>query len=198
MTGSHIGVDFSEKLSGNTAVAMEEDGQLRVWQCERKADADAWLLKLIREKRPKAVFIDAPLTLPKVYTDQAAASPEADFFFRKADREVQAMSPMFLGGMTARAMKLRTQLAAEGVAVLETYPSQACRFLLPQLSGYKKGLEGIDAYAHALQEVSHVKLQQMPTNWHQVDAILCWLSGKRHLNGKSVLYGDATEGRIIV
>lgn len=196
-TLQHMGVDYGSKLAGTTAVAMVVEGQIQVWQSMKGQDADKWLLERIMELQPKVVFIDAPLTLPKVYT-QTAHSPTSDYFYRQGDRELQAMSPMFIGGLTARAMKLRAQLAETGVAVLETYPSALAKLLLPQLPGYKKSLAALPDYAEALQSSLKYRLKEKPQNWHQFDALLAWYSGYRHQVGQSVLYGDAREGRIIV
>ncbi|WP_158607156.1 DUF429 domain-containing protein [Pontibacter oryzae] len=124
-----MGIDYGSKLAGTTAVAMVKDNQLHLWQSQKGQDADTWLLELIRELMPKVIYIDAPLTLPSAYY-QTPQNPDADFFYRQADREVRAMSPMFIGGLTARAMKLRLKLAHEGIAMLETYPSQAAKVLL--------------------------------------------------------------------
>lgn len=197
MEDNHLGVDFGSKLAGTTAAAMVQQGELHVWQCEKGNDADQWLQELVRQLKPNVVYIDAPLTLPKVY-GFAAQSPAADFFYRQADREVQAMSPMFLGGLTARAMRLRAQLANQGIAMLETYPAEASRLLLPQLQGYKKDPAALPDYTAALQRILKYNLHALPRNWHQVDAILCWLSGHRHQQQQSILYGDPYEGRIIV
>lgn len=194
---NHIGVDYGSKLAGTTAAATLQDGELHVWQSSRGQDADEWLLRLLLERKPATVYLDAPLTLPKVYTQDAYTS-DADFFYRQADREVQAMSPMFIGGLTARAIKLRTQLAAKGIAVLETYPSQTNKLLLPHMQGYKKDPAALPAYAEALQGLIDFTITTPPQNWHQIDALLCWISGYRHHNKKALLYGDAREGRIIV
>ncbi len=192
-----MGVDYGSKLAGTTAAAMVHNGQIELWQSARGQDADDFLLKLILEKRPATVFIDAPLTLPKVYS-QLPYSSGSDFFYRTCDREVQAMSPMFIGGLTARAIKLRTTLAEHGIAVLETYPTQLARILLPDEKSYKKDLATLPVIAQLLQDQMNYAFAQTPTDWHQFDALLAWLSGFRHLSGKAILYGDAHEGRIIV
>lgn len=192
-----MGVDYGAKLAGTTAAAMPAKGQLRVWQCPEGLDADRWLSDLIQEQQAKVIYIDAPLTLPKVYV-QTAHTANPDYFYRLADRDLQAMSPMFIGGLTARAIRLRAQLAERGVAALETYPAALVRLLLPELQGYKKGPAMLPVYAEALQGVLPYKLQGQLQNWHQLDAVLAWLSGYRHEAGQSVLYGDAREGRIIV
>lgn len=193
----HMGVDYGSKQAGTTAVAMLVKGQLQVWQSTKGQDADNWLSELTHELQPKVIYIDAPLTLPKVYT-QGTHSPTSDYFYRQADRELQAMSPMFIGGLTARAFKLRVQLAERGIGVIETYPSALARLILPQLSDYKKGPEALPAFAKALQDQLNFELKALPENWHQLDALLAWYSGYRHQEGQSVLYGDANEGRIII
>jgi uncharacterized protein len=197
MADHHLGVDYGSKLAGTTTAAMVQQGKLQVWQSEKGKDADEWLRDLVLRLKPQVVYIDAPLTLPKVYSMEAY-TPDSDFFYRQADREVQAMSPMFIGGLTARAIRLRTQLAASGIALLETYPAEAVQLLLPQLQGYKKDPAALPAYAEMLQGLLPYNFQQPLQNWHQLDAILAWLSGYRHSHGKSILYGDAREGRIIV
>jgi predicted nuclease with RNAse H fold len=196
-TLQHMGVDYGAKEAGTTAAAMLVQGQLLVWQCTTGQDADRWLMELVQEVRPKVIYIDAPLTLPKVYV-QGIHSSSSDYFYRQADREVQAMSPMFIGGLTARAIKLRAQLAEQGVAVLETYPSALVKKVLPQLHGYKNDQNALSGYTEALLRLLPFKLQEMPQNWHQFDALLAWFSGYRHQQGQSVLYGEAQEGRIIV
>ncbi|MBF9254991.1 DUF429 domain-containing protein [Pontibacter sp. 172403-2] len=193
----HMGIDYGAKLAGTTAAAMVVEQQLQVWQIEQGQDADAFILNIVKQLKPAIIFIDAPLTLPVVY-GQAPATPAADFFYRAADREVQAMSPMFIGGLTARAIKLRTQLAAQGTAMLETYPAQLVRLLLPQLNGYKKNAAALPSFADALQQMLPYTLKQPPKNWHQLECLLAWYSGYRHLQGQAQLYGDAAEGRIIV
>jgi len=197
MEDKHLGVDFGAKLSGTTAAAMVQHGELCIWQSEKGQDADAWLLELALRLKPNILYLDAPLTLPKVYTMEPP-TPASDFFYRQADRDVQAMSPMFLGGLTARAIRLRTLLATHGIGVLETYPAEANRLLLPQLQGYKRDPSALPKYAEALQGLLKYTLHTPLQNWHQVDAILCWKSGFRHSIYQAILYGDTTEGRIIV
>ena len=192
-----MGVDFGAKQAGTTAAAMEIQGQLQVWQSPEGMDADSWLKELIQAQQAKVVYLDGPLTLPMVY-GQPVSTTQADYFYRQADRELQAMSPMFIGGLTARAIKLRAELAEKGVALLETYPAALVRLLLPNLIGYKKSPAKIPEYAEALQGQLPIEWQGPPQNWHQFDAVLAWLSGYRHATGQSALYGDAREGRIIV
>ncbi|MCC9137768.1 hypothetical protein ACFSKU_02330 [Pontibacter silvestris] len=193
----HMGLDYGSQLAGTTAAAMLVEGQVQIWQSKKGQNADDWLLNLVQEVKPKLIYIDAPLTLPAVYS-QTPLTVKADFFYRVCDREVKAMSPMIIGGLTARAIKLRTQLATAGVATLETYPTQLKHLLFPHLENYKKDLKYLTEFTEALEGMINFKINIPPANWHQLDAMLAWYSGCRHLQKQSVLYGDATEGRIIV
>jgi len=178
-------------------VAGLVQGRLQVWQSAKGQEADRWLLALLQEQQAMVIYIDAPLTLPKAY-HQTPHTATSDFFYRQADRELQAMSPMFIGGLTARAIKLRAQLAERGVAALETYPAALAKMFFPQLQGYKKSLATLPVFTEALQGHLPFQLESQPQNWHQFDALLAWFSGHRHHNGQSVLYGEAREGRIII
>ena len=104
-----FGVDYGSKMAGTTVVAVARERQIDLLQSGRKQDADAWLLETAVAQQPDHIFLDAPLSLPGVYRHLPGRS---DYFYREADRELQAMSPMFLGGLTARAMQLHERLRA--------------------------------------------------------------------------------------
>ncbi|MBC5992136.1 DUF429 domain-containing protein [Pontibacter cellulosilyticus] len=192
-----VGVDYGSKLAGTTAVAFVSEERLKISQSQRGQNADDWLCQLVNSIQPKVVFIDAPLTLPKVYS-QGIYTSDSEYFYRACDREVQAMSPMFIGGLTARALQLRARLSEVGISALETYPSQLAKILFKQLAEYKKSLTALPLFTEALQGLLPISLYQPPANWHQFDSLLAWYSGYRHSQGQSILYGDAKEGRIIV
>ncbi|MCC9167282.1 hypothetical protein [Pontibacter harenae] len=194
---THIGIDYGSKTAGTTAIAHLSEEKLYVEQSSKGADADLWVLQQITKYNSKLIFIDAPLTLPKAYF-QEPALPESNFFYRVCDIEVGAMSPMFIGGLTARAIKLRTELATKGIGMLEAYPAALNKLLFAELTGYKKSLAALPLYVEALHGLLPYNLTTIPQNWHQFDALLAWYSGFRHMQGISILYGDSREGRIIV
>jgi predicted nuclease with RNAse H fold len=151
----------------------------------------------VSDIKPIYVFIDAPLSLPGVYSRMADYS---DYFFRKADKQLQAMSPMFLGGLTARAMKLKNQLAAQQIQVYETYPAaQAAGMGLVEM-GYKKQISHLPAVVHIISQhlLPFIPDSNTLTSWHQVDALLALLGAVRFMNGEHQVFGDAGEGLIIV
>lgn len=183
-----VGIDFGAKLAGTTAVCFENGGTLRLLQSAKKQDADRWLRQLLAEKKPSAVYLDAPLSLPGAYTGRGS-----DFHYRHCDRAVGGMSPMFLGGLTARAMQLRA--AFPGLAFHEVYPAQLVR-LLPQWQAFYK--KDLPLFLEKTMERLPLLFEAQPTNWHQADAALAWLSGHRHLSGAAVAYGEDWEGTIRV
>lgn len=195
--GIFVGIDYGAKLAGTTALCYLKEGQLQLEQSEKKKDADAFLIEHLNAIKPKCVFIDAPLSLPMVYSK---AQEEADFFYRKADRLTKAMSPMFLGGLTARAMRLKHQLSKQEITFYETYPAYLVREVLEKPVTYnKKKKETLIAFWTLLKSyLPFENIEANPQNWHQVDAVLAWWSGWRYLNKQSFILGEEKEGQIIV
>jgi predicted nuclease with RNAse H fold len=187
-TASFIGIDYGSKLAGTTVICFEKNNQLHFLQSEKKKDADAFLIKNIHELNPEKIFIDAPLSLPGVYSNNGD-----DFFYRQCDRAVNAMSPMFLGGLTARAMKLRAGFSH--LHFYEIYPAHLVRVLFLENKFYKKDLA---AFSELLKIELAIVFFQPPDNWHQVDAALAWLSGWRFEKQKAIIFGDKKEGFICV
>ena len=118
----HFGIDYGSKLAGTTVVTYDKDGKLYQKSSAKKQDADRMILSWVQSLKPDFVFIDAPLSLPAAYFGKGE-----NYFYREADIELKAMSPMFLGGVTARAISLKKQIEAEGVEVFETYPGGLVR-----------------------------------------------------------------------
>ncbi|MCF8217711.1 MAG: DUF429 domain-containing protein [Bacteroidales bacterium] len=191
-----LGIDYGSKMQGTTAVAYEEKGMLQTALSEKGKDADRWLFDRIDNIQPHAVCIDAPLSLPGVYTNSEGYT---DYFYRKCDSELGAMSPMFIGGLTARAMKFADQLHKKNIQVYEAYPGGLARKVLPRQSGYKKKkaqiprvLNMLIPYLPANVNLHHADFAE----WHQVDALLTWIIGYRISEGMDESFGNANEGVI--
>lgn len=190
------GIDYGSKLAGTTAIALWEVGtkKLILQLSEKKKDADVFLKKVLLDFQPSLVFIDAPLSLPLVYLGIEGYS---DYFYRKADRELQAMSPMFLGGLTARAMKLKAGLSEEGFHLFETYPAQQAKRMNLLELGYKK-----ESFQHVWKKLKEdfpeIPLQNCPKTWHEVDAILALIGAYRYLKNEHKTFGEEKEGLIWV
>ncbi len=194
---SFIGIDYGAKLAGTTVLVYYQDGCFRFLASTKGQDADLFLEEKISELRPDQVFIDAPLSLPGVYRSKAL-QPEADFFYRKADREVRAMSPLFLGGLTARAMRLKAQNSAVVKDWLEVYPAYLAKILELKSLGYKKDMARMEQNLQALSShLPSTKVEPVPS-WHHFDALLAWLSGLRFQQNQHLSFGDQEEGMILV
>jgi predicted nuclease with RNAse H fold len=188
-----VGVDYGSKLAGTTAMAWMENDSIRMSVSAKKEDADAWLLEQLEILKPKLMFIDAPLSLPAVYTKGEYAA-SADYFYRQADRAASAMSPMFIGGLTARAMRLKAQL--EDIECIESYPKLLAEALGLMDLGYKQKDGDLQACAERLEGELSVPFDQAPPHWHALDAALALLTGVRWLDGRAKRLGDASEGLI--
>ncbi len=187
---THVGIDFGAKKAGTTVICALQESSWFIRQSSSGIDADTFLEKEIVRLNPDYIFIDAPLSLPRVYS-QEFMDPEADFHYRECDRLAGAMSPLFLGGLTARAIRLRSIWESSGIHVLETYP----KLMAAELKAvtYKKDL---DLFRKTLNQFLDKALPGLQS-WHQADACLAWLSGFRYLEGNALVIGDKKEGQII-
>ena len=188
------GIDFGAKLAGTTSMTILKDSKFEIHDCKKGDDADVWILEQVERQAIKTVFIDAPLSLPPAYFDNKSN----EFFYRKADAALGAMSPMFLGGLTARAMKMKRLLEAEHVAVFETYPAALVRELFVHSISYKKAIQGFRKELRVKTKLFGLPALPPCKTFHQMDSLLAWLSGYRHLTHQSILHGSKEEGEIFI
>lgn len=190
-----IGVDFGSKLAGTTAIAFLDDHQsITTLQSEKKKDADAFVNSFISNQVDElSIYIDAPLSLPGVF---AGIPGYSNYFYRRCDQEVQAMSPMFLGGLTARAMKLKAESGTSRVSFFEAYPKLMAKEIGLIELGYKKTVDNLQATLERISNQSGYTLKKTINSWHELDAILALLIGLRHEAGGGIVYGDSDEGLI--
>jgi predicted nuclease with RNAse H fold len=183
----YAGIDYGSKIAGTTCIAYIESKSVKVLQSEKNKDADQFIKDNLNNLGINSVFIDAPLTLPGVY---ATIEGYDDYFYREGDKICGAMSPMFLGGLTARAMKLKNELPF--IFFQETYPSQLMKVL-------NIDLKKID-FSEAIKTLGKILNLKMPTikNKHQFDSICALVSHYRYCNGKHISFGHKIEGTIIV
>lgn len=183
-----IGIDYGSKLAGTTVIAYEQKGTIHFKQSEKKQDTDEMILTFISEWNVGHVFIDAPLSIPLAYYGKAE-----DYFYRQADIEAKAMSPMFLGGLTARAMRLKSQCPS--AKFYESYPKMVIKQVL-NLQAYNKKEK---FYPIILEEkpIRHqFKFSNPIQNWHQFDALMAWYIGDRYFKDDAQNLGDPEEGLI--
>lgn len=190
----HIaGVDYGSKLAGTTALAWFQEDKVRLAISEKQKDADQWLINLLGGIETRILFIDAPLSLPSVY-HKGIADGSSDYFYRAADRAAQAMSPMFIGGLTARAMRLKTTLSA--VECVESYPKRLATALGLVDFGYKKKDGDLQKCSQVIEAFLGVPFADPVLSWHLLDASLALCTGVRWVNGSAQSLGDQQEGLI--
>ena len=117
-----------------------------------------------------------------------------DYHYRQSDREIGAMSPMFLGGLTARAMALASGIKAMGIAIVEVYPAGLVKHLGIR-EHYKKDVKGFEKEVF---RVTGIDSGLSFDSWHQVDAFLAWNSGRRWSRKEHITIGNPDEGVISV
>jgi predicted nuclease with RNAse H fold len=184
-----LGIDFGAKMAGTTAVCFQENKCLNVVQSRKNQDADTFIINFIHQHKPELIFIDAPLSLPLAY--QSAGN---DFFYREADKKLGAMSPLFLGGLTARAMQLAHWCRNNGFEIKETYPAHTALLL------FGKIVKGDERIQHLEQWLKQYNLNFKPSclmSGHASDSVLAWISGKRFTERQAMIAGNPDEGLII-
>lgn len=181
----HIGIDFGAKKAGTTAICFNDNNKLEVIISEKNQDADKFISSFIDSYNPSHVFIDAPLSLPAAFYGRGD-----NFFYRECDVITKAMSPMFLGGLTARAISLKNQF--KNIMFIETYPKILANFV--DICEYKKNRV---IFVNKIETKFDIKVGELE-NWHQIDSVLAFCSGLRFIEGEQEVYGNEEEGLIIV
>lgn len=188
-----VGIDYGSKLAGTTVLCFYDgvDSTIRFFQSQKKTCADTFVLNTLGQLHTLIIGMDAPLSLPGVYSGIEGYN---DYHYRKCDIEAKAMSPMFLGGLTARAMKLKSQISCE---VIEVYPKQvAIHYGLIEF-GYKSENQAIPTCLEILfKENNFPFLIPSCENWHQFDALLAMIACYRYQNNQATSLGEQKEGMI--
>lgn len=185
-----IGIDFGAKRAGTTVACVLAGSELRFERCPKGEDADMFVTGVAGRWQPTVLGLDAPLSLPAIY-GSVPRDPAGDYFYRAADRALGAMSPLFLGGLTARAIRLRDRLTSATCSVIEVYPA-ALRRLCGDADGSLEHAAAVIAAWAGLPEPPE------PRSAHDVDSLLALVSVVRYRAGLAVVHGEASEGVIYV
>jgi hypothetical protein len=105
------------------------------------------------------------------------------------------MSPLFLGGLTARSMRL--DFLHPGVPFYEAYPGKLAELWNWKALGYKKAREAYPLFQKEISKTTGLKMF-LPENDHQLDAALAWCTGWRYYRNEVQIFGGAEEGLIYV
>jgi predicted nuclease with RNAse H fold len=164
------GIDFGSKMAGTTAIAwIDKDKNIHTLESEKNKDADAFLVDCLLQNNITKIGIDAPLSLPKGLYN---LDNDLNCFYRDSDRELGAMSPMFLGGLSARAIQLYKTLTKKGITVFETYPAAFVKHENLQNFYNKKNSKLIVEFSDNLSQKIPFQLPETKS-WHVIDACIC-------------------------
>jgi len=189
-----IGVDYGSKLAGTTVIAYNMGDGIRLDRSKKNQDADQMIIDFVAEYNPQVIGIDAPLSLPGVYTGLVGFE---DYHYRACDKALKAMSPMFLGGLTARAMKLRSSIEKGGAKVLEVYPVMTGKALGLTAFGYRKKDVDYGAILAKMQVEGYEMVSDGSVNTsHDLDAILALHALDRVGSANEKRIGSPEEGVI--
>jgi uncharacterized protein len=186
----HFGIDFGAKLAGTTAICYDTSDALVILQSQKKQDADLFCSELIQHNSPEFIMIDAPLSLPKAFFGEGE-----DFFYRSCDRQMKAMSPMFLGGLTARAIRLANFWKSSGVVFFETYPRMVSLRFSENFSA-QSDEHFCKNIVDLIRNETGLEIRFSKKSKHSYDALLAWYAGYHKNKGSAKKAGDQNEGII--
>ncbi|MFY0592785.1 hypothetical protein [Roseivirga sp.] len=194
MIKEKVGIDYGSKLAGTTVIAYEIGEAVHLMKSKKGEDADKMIWDFVTEHQVKVVGLDAPLSLPGVYSND---SEYDDYFYRSCDKELKAMSPMFLGGLTARAMKLKNALESAYLKMYEVYPAKVALELGLKAYGYKTKTADYNQILSILNDCN-LKLSKETTieTPHDLDGILALYVAKRIGTSSDNSVGKPKEGLI--
>ncbi|MBL8004524.1 MAG: DUF429 domain-containing protein [Candidatus Kapabacteria bacterium] len=166
-----IGIDFGAQLAGTTCCAVKHIGTntVTILTSIKGKSADSFIYDCVKEFTPVLIGIDAPLSLPMFYTNPQQYT---DNNYRFCDRELSAMSPMFLGGLTSRAMKIRYELEQQKIQCIEVYPKAFVKKHFLDTLGYKESKEYIPNCIEALMKIVDVSVNEPLSTWHEFDSLV--------------------------
>lgn len=191
-----FGIDYGSKLTGNTVIALFNGEEILFLDVDKGVDADKFILNAAEHFTPSLVFLDAPLSLPGVYTQKNGC---INYHFRHADLEARAMSPMFLGGLAARAMELKGKLEKMEITVKETYPRIVANHYKLKNRGYKTHQMALkdcrEFVGNSFKDTLKCNLKDIKT-WHHLDALLALIAALNYTQGQGNVFGQVEEGQI--
>ena len=196
MASLFAGIDYGSKKAGTTVIAFSEGGRVQFLQSEKNRDADQFIEQWCMTNQPEQLFLDAPMSLPGVYRQLPGCG---DYFYRKADRLAGGMSPMFLGALTARAIRLKARLEEKQIDMREVYPGKLAKILELDKNQYKQSKRFLLPILQQITSHTTWQIEQKTViSWHHIDALLALLSGWRYRQGEHRTFGEEEEGQIIV
>ena len=190
-----LGIDLGNKGSGNTAFCFLSKSTLQFKQTKKGEDELSVIFHILKKHPIKLVSIDAPLSFPGVYFHKHKFT---DYQYRECDKLCKAMSPMFIGAFTARAIQLKNILEENKIEVIEVYPKKLAEILdLKKDYPLKREQDVPMELVKKIKKIAPYPVKKT-TSMHQFDSLLCWLSAHRYIHSHHEEFGNKNEGIIIV
>ena len=156
--------------------------------------SDNELIKLIKKKKPKAIGIDAPLSLPKGRKD---LSKRSNIHFRKCDLELKKYGikffPLTIGAMrklTLKGIKIKKKLENLGFKVFEVFPGATYDIFKVPRKDKKKIIEFF--------KKQKIKLEKKEYTQDELDSIAAAFTICLYFKNKAIEIGDKSEGTIVI
>ncbi|MEM0080013.1 MAG: DUF429 domain-containing protein [Nitrososphaerota archaeon] len=191
----------SRDIGGWLSVGVDLAGSRKNWTglckmnanlfCETsKVKMEEEIIQYILDADPEVIAVDAPLCMPPPNTH-----------LRKCDRclvemGIHVLPPTLLGMkmLTKRAMNLKEKLLEVGYRVIEVYPTGSLKIL-----GLPERKFGVEDLKKKLLEIGVRGLKREGLeSVHEIDAVLCALTGIAYLTGKYIEIGSPEECTLIL
>lgn len=162
----------------------------------RELLSDAEIVEAVAAAAPALVAVDAPLALPPGRT---SIHERTDSHYRPSDLELRRRRipffPITLGpmrGLTERGMRLRAEIEAAGIRVVEIYPGGA-----QDVWGVPRAGRGRAGLRRGLAGLGLTGLRRDASE-HELDAAAGAFVGRLFVQGRAEIYGDFASGAIIM
>jgi predicted nuclease with RNAse H fold len=190
--GLVLGLDLAGSPRRPTGACRLAEGLART----RLLHEDDEILGFVLEERPALVAIDAPLKLPP---GRRSIHDRNDSHYRVCDMELRRRKipffPITLGPMrslTERGMLLALKIEQHGIRVIEIYPGGA-----QDVWGIPRAARDREALRRGLRTLGVKGLRKTASD-HELDAATGALVGNLFLRGKAQVYGNFSEGAIVM
>lgn len=199
MANTMFGINFSSKLSGNTVICLLSKNKIFFIDVDEDVDADIFIYNAAKHFQPEIIFLNAPLSIPGVFRSVNSC---CDHQYRQADKEICGISPMIIGGVTARAMELKQKLESEfNTKVYETSSKAQAENYGLLTKGFKCGRK--ELLECRFEITSHLDKNLMINcqdikSWDHLNALLSLITAIRFVNGEAHTHGISEEGVIYV
>jgi hypothetical protein len=158
--------------------------------------SDSEIIECVEDEKPDLIAIDAPLTLPP---GRETIEDRNGEHYRICDMELRRRKipffPITLGPMrmlTVRGIELRGEFEKRGFRAVEMYPGGA-----QDIWGIPRARRDLTGLRRGLQDLG-IKGLKKDISDHELDATTGALVGLLFLQDKAEVYGDFTEGAILM